>query len=136
MMPEGSRRIWRLGTPGPMRDRLVSAVLGGEKTATTSLLAEWQEEGEKPPRAGEQMTVVDSDERSVGVIELTAVEVIRLGDANLSLARDEGEGFKTVSEWRETHERFWADQVPADRAEPLTDDTRIVVERFRLVNDR
>ena len=116
-----------------MRDQLVGAVLSGAKTATSSLLAEWEADAESLPKVGERMTVVDSDENPVAVVELVAVDVIRLGDAGPRLARDEGEGFKTVSEWREAHERFWGDQVPADRVEPLTDDTRIVVERFRLV---
>jgi uncharacterized protein YhfF len=117
-----------------MRDRLVAAVLRGEKTATSSLLAEREADCEAIPKPGQRMTVIDSDEKPVAVIELVAVDVIRLGDADLRLAFDEGEGFKTVSEWREAPERFWGDQLPAGRAEPLTDDTRIVVERFRLVN--
>jgi uncharacterized protein YhfF len=68
-----------------------------------------------------------------------SVDVIRLGDADVSLARDEGEGFKTVTEWRREHESFWRDQViprlPARFAVALTDDTPLVVERFRLVGD-
>jgi uncharacterized protein YhfF len=136
-MSDDRDRICRFGTPGPLRDRLVEAVLRGEKTATTSLLAEWEADRERVPRPGERQTVIDSDERPVAVIELTAADVIRLGDADLSLARDEGEGFKTVAEWRREHERFWRERViprlPAPLAVPLTDDTQIVVERFRLV---
>jgi uncharacterized protein YhfF len=122
-----------------VRDRLVDAVLRGEKTATSSLLAEWEADGEPLPAVGDRLTVIDSDERPVAVIELTAVDVIRLGDADKALADDEGEGFKTVSEWRQGHERFWRSQVisklPAPLAGGLSDDTRIVVERFRLVSD-
>ncbi len=82
------------------------------------------------------MTVVDSEERAVAFIELLAVQVIRLADADLTLARDEGEGFAGVAEWRRAHERFWEDNVvPALPAGfVLTDDTEIVVERFRLVS--
>jgi hypothetical protein len=43
------QRICELGFPGPLRDRLVDAVLSGVKTATSSLLADWQRDGEQPP---------------------------------------------------------------------------------------
>jgi uncharacterized protein YhfF len=115
-----------------MRDRLVAAVIRGEKTATTSLLAEWEADSEPLPSAGDRLTVIDSDEKPVAVIELTAVEVLRLGEVELELAKDEGEGFKTVGEWRRQHERFWDEENARRVSDPLTDDTRIVVERFRL----
>ena len=129
----------RFGPPGPTRDRLVAAVLRGEKTATTSMLADWELEDEPLPSAGDRLDVIDSDEKRVAVIELLSVDVIRLGDADITLARDEGEGFNTVSEWRREHERFWRELVIPRLSGPLavevTDETPIVVERFRLVSE-
>lgn len=82
-------------------------------------------EGEALPVARQLHTVVDSNEQPVGVIETTSVEVIRLGDADLSLAQDEGEDFKDVAHWRVEHERFWNDEViptlPAAALSGLTD---------------
>lgn len=122
--------------PGPLRDKLVAAVLSGKKTATSGLAIEWELEGADYPAVGQLHTVVDSDDRSVGVIETTSVEVIRLGDADLSLARDEGEDFQDVAQWRAEHERFWNDEViptlPVGVLTGLTDDTQILVTRFRL----
>jgi uncharacterized protein YhfF len=66
-------RIAHFGMPGAVRDRLVGAVLRGEKTATTSLLAELDSNQEALPAAGERLTVVDSEGESVAVIELLAV---------------------------------------------------------------
>jgi uncharacterized protein YhfF len=128
-------RLARFGPPGPMRDRLISAVFRGEKTATTSLLAELAANQEALPTIGERLTVVDSDDRPVAVIELTAVEVIALGDVALDLAKAEAEGFESVAEWREAHERFWSDEVIPELPDGLTlrDDTEVVIERFRLV---
>jgi uncharacterized protein YhfF len=129
----------RFAFPGPERDRLVDAVLRGEKTATSSLLAEWEAAERELPAVGEHRTVLDSNDQPVAVIELTAVDTFRLGDADLSLAHDEGEGFKTVTEWRRGHERFWREQVIPRLSGPLavevTDETTIVVERFRLVSE-
>ena len=53
-------RIIEFGFPGELRDRLVGAVLAGEKTATTGLLIEWELDDEPVPRLGEQLRVVDS----------------------------------------------------------------------------
>jgi uncharacterized protein YhfF len=120
-----------------MRDRLVAAVLRGEKTATSSLLLEWEAENEPLPAVEDRLTVIDSDEQPVAVIELVAVDIVRLGDADLRLARDEGEGFESVAEWRQAHEQFSAEvipRLPAGFADPVTDDTEVVVERFRLVS--
>jgi uncharacterized protein YhfF len=99
-------RVCEFGTPGSLRDRLVVAVLAGEKTATSSLLSEWESEGETLPVAGELQAVVNSDARPVAIIELLGVDVIRLGDADLQLALDEGEGFRSITDWRQAHERF------------------------------
>lgn len=101
----------RFAFPGPERDRLVDAVLRGEKTATSSLLAQWEADGEVLPAVGDRRAVLGSDNRPVAVVELTAIATIRLGDADLSLAQEEGEGFRTVTEWRREHERFWREHV-------------------------
>jgi uncharacterized protein YhfF len=41
--------VAEFGFPGPLRDKLVEAVLSGEKTATTGLLAAYEYEGEAVP---------------------------------------------------------------------------------------
>jgi uncharacterized protein YhfF len=127
----------RFAFPGPRRDRLVSAVLKGEKTSTSSLLAEWLLDDEALPAADERREVLDSDDNPVAVIEITAVDVIRLEDVDLTLAREEGEGFESLADWRQAHERFWAAEVtprlPATMAGPLKDDAKVVVVRFRIV---
>jgi len=133
-MPE---RICEFGVPGELRDRLVSAVLRGEKTATSSLMVEWQHESEPLPKPGERETVIDSAGRPIAVIEIRSTAVIRLGDADLELALAEGEGFHSVKEWRATHESFWNDHVKPELADtstwPLDDDTQIVVQYFRVL---
>ena len=74
----GEERICEFGFPGPLRDRLVSAVLSGAKTATTSLLAQWEAEGEELPRVGERETVIDSAGVPVATIEITGCEIRKL----------------------------------------------------------
>jgi len=129
-------RLAELGFPGALRDRLVSAVLDQTKTATSSLLAEWEAEGEALPLPGERQTVVDSAGQPVATIEIVAVDVIRLDDADDRLALAEGEHYATAAGWRAEHERFWRDEVlpswPTGTPPRIAGDTEIVVEWFRL----
>jgi uncharacterized protein YhfF len=110
-----------------LRRRLVDAVLRGEKTATAGLRSDYAPHTDDAlPQAGERFALLDFDDRSVAVVETTEVRIVRAGDVDLDFARDEGEGFESVDDWRRAHERFWA-------GHDIDDDTLIVAERFRLV---
>jgi uncharacterized protein YhfF len=114
-------------------------VLCGEKVATSSLLLQYENEGEPPPQPGDRRVIVDSSGAPVAVVELRDVGVIRLGDADLQLALDEDEGFTSVEEWRAAHVAFWDESVRPGLHHPgewrLDDDTKVVVERFRVNNE-
>ncbi|MER7278258.1 ASCH domain-containing protein [Dactylosporangium sp. NPDC000244] len=129
--------IAEFGFPGELRDKLVAAVLDGSKTTTTGLLQDYELDQEPLPVVGRRAAVVDSAGRRVGVIEVVEVRVARLGDVDLAHAVDEGEGDATVAQWRETHERFWHGPEYrgwlGDPAFTVDDDTRAVLQRFRLV---
>jgi len=124
------------GFPGPLRDKLVAAVMRGEKTATASLRLEYEPEGpDELPEPGMRSVVVDSEERPVAVIETSEVRVVRAGDVDEPFAIDEGEGFRSVAEWRSAHERFWTsdDYRREVGVVAVEDDTLVVCQRFRLV---
>jgi uncharacterized protein YhfF len=105
----------------------VAAVLSGAKTATASLLSEYQPTTKDPrPVVGQRFVLVDYSDRPVAVVETTDLRVVPAAEVVLQFAQDEGEGFETVSEWRAAHERFWS-------GEAITDSTLIVCERFRLI---
>lgn len=92
--------------PGPLRDRLVEAILDRRKTSTTSLRADYDADGETLPRPGQRCAVVDSDLRRVTVIEVTSVRVVDLSSVDLAHGRDEGEPEQTVARWRASHEAY------------------------------
>ncbi len=125
------------GFPGPLRDRLVTAILDGEKVSTTGLLEEYRREGTPVGKPGDRELVVDSEGQGVGVIETTEVEVKRMGDVDLAFALDEGEGFETLEEWRAAHVRFFTcPEMVAGLGDPqveIDEDTLVVCSRFRLV---
>jgi uncharacterized protein YhfF len=116
----------------------VAAVLSGEKTATASLREEYEPHGpDRLPRVGERSVVVDSDNRPVAIIETTEVRVVPAGEVDEQFARDEGEGFESVADWRGAHERFWGPNPSREAAGApafeIDDDTLVVCERFRVV---
>jgi uncharacterized protein YhfF len=128
------------GFPGtPLREQLVAAVLRGDKTATAGLLVDHERDGDPVPAVGERYAVVDNEGRDIAVIEITEVRVLPVGETDLQFARDEGEGFESVAEWREAHDRFWrsyADEIRDYLGDPdwdVTDETQYIAERFRLV---
>jgi uncharacterized protein YhfF len=75
--------------------------------------------------AGDRLALLDYDDETVGVVEVTEARVVPAGQIDVQFARDEGEGFETVDDWREAHERFFE--------RPLPGDTPITAIRFRLV---
>jgi uncharacterized protein YhfF len=110
-----------------LRRTLVDAVLRGDKTATAGLRTDFAPHTDEPlPEVGRRYALLDFDDRPVAVVETTEVQVVPAGEIDLEFARDEGEGFETVEDWRRAHERFWA-------GHEIDDDTLIVAERFRLV---
>ncbi len=129
--------ISEFGFPGRLRDKLVAAILSGEKTSSTGLLEELTRAGEPLGRPGDHELVIDSDGRGAAVIETTSVEIRRMGDVDLQFAIDEGEGFETVSAWYEAHVRFFTSpEMRAALGDPpveIDDDTEVVCYRFRLV---
>ena len=104
-----------------LRRQLVEAVLSGEKTATAGL----PELGETPVAPGTRFALLDYDDRPVGIVEVTDSRIVPASEIDERFARDEGEGFESVEDWRVAHERFF------ERA--IEPDTPILAERFRLV---
>ncbi|MFC8453237.1 ASCH domain-containing protein [Kitasatospora sp. NPDC057223] len=129
--------VAEFGFPGPLRDRLVAAILSGEKTSTTGLVSDYEFDDEPLPEVGAHFAVVDSGGRRVAVIEVTDVRVVPLGAVDLAHAVDEGEGHTTVAEWRAGHEEYWhGAEMRAYLGDPaftVDDATEAVLERFRLV---
>jgi uncharacterized protein YhfF len=113
-----------LGYPGTdLRRRLVDAVLAGEKTATAGLHDAFEDE--PTPGVGDRFRVEDETGRPRAIVEVTEVRILPVAAIDLQFAHDEGEGFESIDDWREAHERFFE--------RPLGDDTLIEAVRFRLV---
>ena len=108
-----------------LRRRLVAAVLAGEKTSTSGLLEEFEADGDPVPAAGNRFLLEGFDEEPVAVVEVTEARVVPASEIDVGFARDEGEGFETVDDWRVAHEKFFG--------RPIEPETEIVAIRFRVV---
>jgi uncharacterized protein YhfF len=75
---------------------------------------------------GDRLALLGFDDEPVAIVEVTEARVVPAGEIDVQFARDEGEGFETVDDWREAHERFFK--------RPLPDDTLIDAIRFRVVD--
>jgi uncharacterized protein YhfF len=117
---------FELGHPRTeLRRQLVAAVLAGEKTATAGLWSEYRAEGAEVDAPGARYVLHDYDDEPVAIVEVTGAELLPAAEVDLQFARDEGEGFESVEEWRVAHEQFFE--------QPIEPDTQIVAVRFRVV---
>jgi uncharacterized protein YhfF len=100
---------------------------------------DYEHEDDLLPLPGLRQQVVDSAGNPVAVIETTAVRVVRLADVDLAHALGEGEGYRSVAEWRAGHERFWHSaemrEAMNDPEFTVDDDTLVVAQTFRLVEN-
>ena len=103
----GLRSI-EFGTPGPMRNRLNDLIINGNKRATAGLYKEdYIDEGEEIEFVGERLAILDNDQKQIGVIKVTRVEVLEFKDVPTEFALAEAEGDLSGDEFRQSHSKFW-----------------------------
>ena len=125
---------------GGLGDRLLAAVLRGEKTAKSSLAVEYLS-GEPLPRVGKRLVLVDHQGGRHGLVQTTRVTITPLSLVGDDVAQAEGEGFANAAHWRRDHESYWCEVtalVRADAGDPdwhLREHEPVVVEWFRLLDE-
>jgi uncharacterized protein YhfF len=124
--------VWAFGDSPSMADELVELALAGTKTATCSLLWEYQAEGEQPPQAGAISIVTDGRGEPQCVLETVEVIVQPYEQVPADFAWDEGEGDRSLAYWREAHWRFIGRTCRKLGRDPAMD-MPLVCERFRVV---
>ncbi len=119
------------GLPGYMRARLNRLILEGRKRATAGLLCDYEREGEPVEQPGERLALVDDDLQPVATVVVTSVSTVRFADVPWEFAQAEGEGDRTIEEWRDGHRRFWESE-----GIHVNDDTPVVLLLFTLDKER
>lgn len=122
-------RTFEMGTPGEMRQRLNDLILAGHKRATAGLLAhDYEAESEELEHVGERLALLDNGQHKIAELEVTRVEVVPFKDVTWEFADAEGEGFRSVEDWRAGHRGYWT-----RAGHDIHDDTAVVCLWFRLL---
>jgi uncharacterized protein YhfF len=134
-IPDAAQRFFnvlRIGDSKASADEAAELILSGAKTATTSLKLDYDVNSETLPEEGMLSIVEDGSGRPVAVIETTEVMVERFCEIDDAFARSYGEWGGSLKSWRR---QCRANYAPRCRSlgQPFSEDTELVLERFRLV---
>jgi uncharacterized protein YhfF len=122
-------RTLEIGSPGEMRHRLNQLILDGTKRATAGLLAEYGKAQEPLESVGEILVLVDDDGEGIARMMVTRTMTTSFAEVPWEFAESEGEGDRSIEEWREGHRRFWASE-----GDDVEDHTSVVLNWFQLVD--
>jgi uncharacterized protein YhfF len=123
---------WGFGNTPEMADELGELVQNGTKTATCSLLWEFEHDGDPLPQVGELSIILDGDDNPLCIIETVEVDLRAMNTVDEQFAYDEGEGDRSLAYWREAHWRFFSKICALMKRTP-TEDMPLVCERFRVI---
>lgn len=120
------------GDPGTQANELARLISAGRKRATAGMLDDYLAAGEALPKSGDLLLVLDGDDEPVCVIRTTSVEVVPFCSVAAAVAYEEGEGDRSLTYWRDEHERFLTARCQALGID-WDEGREIVCERFELV---
>jgi uncharacterized protein YhfF len=112
--------------------RCSELVLAGVKVATCSQ-KHWYRSGEIPmPQVGHFQVITDWDGRPTSIIETISVEERKFCDVDEAFAFSEGEGDRSLADWRRSHWAFFERECSGVGIS-FTEDSELVLERFKVV---
>lgn len=117
---------------GDDADKLAKLVLEGTKTSTSSLHYWYGIENEPLPGTGQYSVILDSNGDAVCVIKTTKVYVVPFSEVSDHHAWKEGEGDRSLSYWRATHQSFFTEELEQVGL-PFDTTMDVVCEEFEIV---
>ena len=120
--------IVQFGDSAEMADELAALVVAGVKTATASLVSDYDEAADTLPFAGTHWVMCAGDGTPLAVLRTTDVRTGPIDSVDDGFAWDEGEGDRTRDGWLAGHGVFWT-RVSGGTWTP---DTEVVFERFEV----
>lgn len=127
-----SYTVWSFGYSSEMADRLGELVRRGVKTATSTLLWEFESTGETLPKPGDLSLILDGRGEPLCIVETVEVETTPFDQMSERHAWEEGEGSRTLEYWRAAHLEFFTETCARINRQP-DEHMPVVCERFRLV---
>ena len=120
------------GDSAELAHELVELVVHGPKRATTGLRWSIDRDPQLAPVLGGYSVVTEYDGTPRGVIRTTGIEERAFEDVDAQYAWDEGEGDRSLEDWREGHWQYFGRECAALGREP-SPEMRVVMERFELL---
>jgi uncharacterized protein YhfF len=122
---------WGFGDSPQLADELGALVFQGIKTATCSLLWEYDTGSEPVPQPGDLSIILDGQGNPLCLIETVEMQIKPFDQVDAPFAYEEGEGDRSLAYWRDAHWRYFWRTCPALGRTP-TPAMPLVCERFRL----
>jgi len=113
-------------------DRLGALVLDGVKTATASLFWSYAAEGEALPKAGDLSIITNWAGEPLCLIRTSEVRILPFQEVEVAFAFDEGEGDRSLENWRRVHWEYFSKECTVIGREPAAD-MPVVCERFEVI---
>ena len=129
---EHSGELYEVWAFGDKADELAELVVRGVKTATSSAYALYAIDNETLPEAGEYSVILDSQDNAKCIIKTTKVYVTSFDKVSEAHAYKEGEGDRSLTYWRNIHEKFFTDCLK-EVGLHFSEKTEVVCEEFEVI---
>lgn len=117
---------------GLIGDELTRLVLNGTKTATSSVKLVYDLGDELLPQVGDLSIVLYDDGSPACIIEETRVSVVSFNKVSKEHAYKEGEGKRTLEEWKKVHFNFFKAEYE-EYGYTFNENENCVLEEFKVV---
>lgn len=111
---------------------LAYLIRDGIKTASASAFDLYPLSGELMPKTGDYSIILDGHDQPVCIIKEINVETHPLKEVSAQHAYNEGEGSRSLEEWRKDHLKFFQKEYQQYNL-PFNDNIPIVCETFEVV---
>lgn len=130
--PSTTYQVWYFGNSSRQASELAAFVVEGVKTATASLLETNKLLPEKAPITDGYSVVTNFEGEPMCVIQTTEIRHLPFGEVDSMFAYDEGEGDRTLEDWREAHRAYFTREA-AEMGFEFDENSIVCCERFRLL---
>ena len=130
--PRTEYQAWYFGDSPALAHELVELILHGPKRATAGLSAVNDGLPDAKPVAGGYSVVTEHDGTPRAVIRTTSLERRAFREVDAAFAWDEGEGDRTIEDWKDCHRRFFTREL-AGGGRTFDESMEVDLERFELL---
>jgi uncharacterized protein YhfF len=125
-------QVWFFSNSRESARELAELVISEKKKATASLVSINEMKPEIAPIPDGYSVVTDFDGNPLCVIQTTEIRHLPFDEVDAQFAFDEGEGDRTLEDWRDGHWRYFTREA-AESAVEFDEKSLICCERFNLL---